>query len=81
MPNKGVHQRLAELKRRQEALTHSVWEHLAETDKDALISMVDKTGGNRALLNDEAWMVVELTPQEIAARNRYVDLWNQIVKR
>jgi hypothetical protein len=33
------------------------------------------------LLNDEAWMVVELTPQEIAARNRYVDLWNQIVKR
>jgi hypothetical protein len=82
MPNKALQQRLSvleeQLVEKEDAIIQSVLSQLADAELEALISLVDKTGGNGALLNDEAWMLAELTSQEIEVRNRYTEQWYEM---
>jgi hypothetical protein len=64
--------------KKEDTIIQSVLSHFAENELITLINLVDKTGGDGSLLNNEDWMLAELTPQEVEVRNRYATLWYEM---
>jgi hypothetical protein len=82
MPSRALQQRVKALEEKQhereDAIIQSVFDQMADDELAALISLVDKTDGDGSLLNNEDWMLAELTPQEVEVRNRYAALWYEM---
>ncbi len=67
-----------QLLEKEDAIIQRVLSQLADAELKALISLVAKTGGNGALLNNDAWMLAELTPDELEVRHRYTEQWYEM---
>ncbi len=63
---------------KEDTLIRAILDHMSPDELMGLVSLVDKTGGNGAMLNNDVWMLAELTPHEIEVRNRYAKLWNEM---
>ncbi len=63
---------------KEDAIIQRVLSRLTGAEIESLIRLMDKAGGNGALLNNDTWMLAELTPDELEVRNRYTVLWYEM---